>query len=194
MVARIPQRIDHYRYTDKGVTLEGIISSQESKKDLLRLNESIISLQGDIHYHLEFDNDRLDNRIVTGHVDAQVVMQCQRCMENFTLALDCAVAIAFVHDDFEQQKAEDSGYDVFWLNKKEFFDPRVLIEDELLLALPQFAMHPEADFGTTCNIQYDFPADKPPGHTDNQDMDTASEQDQKQEDDNPFAILKQLKK
>ena len=193
MTERIPQRIDHYRYTDKGVTLEGVISPQESEKDLLRLNESIIEPQGDIHYHLEFDKDRLDNRFVSGHVDAKVVMQCQRCMENFTLPLDCEVSIAFVHDDFEQKKAEDSGYDVFWLNKKELFDPRVLIEDELLLALPQFAMHPESDSETGCHIQLDFPADEQVTHAGTPDEGSGTEQD-KQEDDNPFAILKQLKK
>ena len=83
MAERILQRIDHYRYTDKGVTLEGVTSPQESEKDLLRLNESIIEPQGDIHYHLEFNKDRLDNRFVSGHVDAKVVMQCQTLYGKF---------------------------------------------------------------------------------------------------------------
>ncbi len=191
MAERVPQRIDHYRYTDKGVILDGIISEQESEKELLRLNESIIRQQGDIHYHLEFDKDRLDNRVVEGHVEAKVVLQCQRCMENFTLALDCDVSIAFVHDEFEQQQAENTGYDIFWLNKKELFDPRVLIEDELLLALPQFAMHPETDVGTACQLQYEY-FDEEAAVIDNPGVEPGA--DKEQEDDNPFAILKQLKK
>lgn len=190
---RIPQRIDHYRYTDKGVILEGIITRQESDKNLLRLHESVTNQQDDIHYHLEFDKDRIDNRFVNGHIEAEVVMQCQRCMENFSLDLSCDVAIAFVHDDFEQKKAEDSGYDVFWLSEKELFDPRVLIEDELLLALPQIAMHPESDYGTVCQIQYNVPESEQ-----NFDLGAdASGPEQNEiptEDDNPFAVLRRLKK
>ncbi len=193
MAERIPQRIDHYRYTDKGVTLEGIITELESDKDLLRLQASVINQQGVIHYHLEFDKDRIDNRFVHGHIEAKVIMQCQRCMENFSLDLNCDVSIAFVHDDFEQKQAEDSGYDVFWLSEKELFDPRILIEDELLLALPQIAMHPESDYGTACQIQYPVPENKQ-----NFDLDAAvSESEQNEivpEEDNPFAVLRQLKK
>lgn len=205
MRERIPQRIDYHRYTEQGVILDGVMSLAESDKDFLRLNDAIIENTGDISYHLEFDTDILGNRFVTGHIDAHVVLQCQRCMDNYKLDLNCNISIAFVQNDFEQKQAETSNYDIYWIEKKELFDPRVLIEDELLLALPQIPMHPESEIGTNCDVRVNFldgdllvnsSVDGTVTEDDvlsskNTDSITKSEQN---DEDNPFAILKQLKK
>ena len=189
MKERIPQRIDHYRYTDKGVVLEGVISKEELIKDLPRLNDAIISSVDDVNYYLAFDIDNVKNRVVTGTVQTRVVLQCQRCMEDFTVDLKCDVAIAFVHNDFEQKQAEDSCYDVFWLENKELLDPRILIEDELLLAMPQIPMHPESEIDKACQIELDYPVD-----SESTDINQKVQDNKQSEKDNPFAILKQLKK
>ena len=196
MVERIPQRIDHYRYTDKGVTLDGVITRKESAKDLPRLSKSVINNMGDIEYHLQFDIDAVGNRIVTGAIKAQMELQCQRCMGNYAIDLNCEVAIAFVHNEFDQKKAEDSCYEVFWLDKKEFFDPRVLIEDELLLALPQIPMHPESETGLSCKVQLQYPAEEmsSPGLIENDlDQEGLHKKSGQLDENNPFAVLKQLK-
>ncbi|MCW8931074.1 MAG: YceD family protein [Gammaproteobacteria bacterium] len=193
MGERIPQRIDYHRYTEQGVVLDGFISLSESIKDLPRLNNAIIENAGDINYHLEFDTDILGNRFVTGQVEGQVVLQCQRCMDNYTVDLNCNISIAFVKNELEQTQAEESNYDVFWLEKKELFDPRVLLEDELLLALPQIPMHLESQIGEECDVHVEFL-----GETDDSsiiDNTTEALNNSEQNDkDNPFAILKQLKK
>lgn len=189
MKERIPQRIDHYRYTDKGVILEGVITKEEAKKDLPRLHDYIIKSASDISYYLAFSIDEVKNRVVNGHVEAQVMLQCQRCMENYTSALQCDISIAFVHNDFEQKQAENSCYDVFWLEKKELFDPRILIEDELLLAMPQIPMHPESEIGSACCIQLDYPVEDSSNEQDNIVQDNGQK-----DDNNPFAVLKKLKK
>lgn len=190
MVERIPQRIDHYRYTDKGVVLEGVITRDDSKRDLPRFHEYIINAAEDIKYRLEFDRDTINNRVVNGFIQTQAVLQCQRCMSNFTVDLNCDVSIAFVHNQFEQKQAENASYEVFWLDKKEFFDPRILIEDELLLALPQIPMHPESEVGQACQVQLEYPADAEPSS----DELKGEQVDSQKETNNPFAILKQLKK
>ena len=43
------------------------------------------------------------------------------------------------------------------LENKELLDPRVLIEDELLLAMPQIPMHPESEIDKACQIELDYP-------------------------------------
>jgi len=181
MDKRIPQRIDHYRYADKGVVLEGVITREESEKDLLRLKEAVVNISSDIEYYLEFDIDKLSNRIVSGFVKTQVVLQCQRCMKNFVLDIACDILLAFVQNDFEAKRAETScNYEVFWLEEKEFLDPRILIEDELLLAIPHIPVHPD----TNCQVQSEY--------LENQEI---LEQDFEQTDaENPFAVLKGLKK
>ncbi len=189
MHERIPQRIDHFRYTDQGVILDGLLTQAESNKYLLRFNEAIVKNFGDIIYHLEFDVDFSGNRYVAGNVKTEVILQCQRCMDDFKLELNCDISTAFVCSKSEEKQAEDSKYDIFWLSKKEYLDPRILIEDELLLALPQIAMHPLSEVGTNCKAEVVL-------------LESGSEQDDdlnnnmsnsEREDDNPFAILKQLK-
>ncbi len=190
MRERIPQRIDYHRYTEQGVILDGVMSLAESGKDLTRLNSAIIKNTGDISYYLAFDTDILGNRFVSGRVNARVVLQCQRCMDNYTLDLSSDISIAFVQNDAEQKQAEASNYDVFWLAKKELFDPKVLIEDELLLVLPQIPMHPESEIGKDCDVRVNFLDDD----TMRQDAANSNNKNSEQNDDNPFAILKQLKK
>ncbi len=204
MLERIPQRIDHYRYTDKGVILEGVITSEESEKELPRLNEAIVKSAGDIEYLLEFDRDKFSNRIVSGFVKTKVILQCQRCMSDFTLDLSCDIATAFVQNDFDIKSAEDSNYETFWLEQKEYLDPRILIEDELLLALPQIPMHSHMKNSDTasssCQVQSAYPANENAAD----DMNIMSQdaakvasdgKDSEQVDkNNPFAVLKQLKK
>ncbi len=186
MHERIPQRIDHIRYTDQAVTLQGLINTQESAKELLRFNDAILKNSAGIRYHLEFDVDISGNRYVTGQVNSRVMLQCQRCMNDFEITLDCELSIAFVVNEQQAKRAEDSAYDTFWLAPREMLDPRVLLEDELLLALPQIAMHPLCEIGKSCTSEVIF-------------LETDSDKkvfDDEQEncmDDNPFAILQQLK-
>ncbi|MCP3851407.1 MAG: hypothetical protein GY694_14355 [Gammaproteobacteria bacterium] len=197
MKERIPQRVDYHRYTEQGVTLDGLITKADSLKDMSRFNESIVDILDDISYHLAFDTDLLGNRFVTGSVETQVQLQCQRCMGNFSLSIKSDITIAFVKNESEQSLAEDSNYDVFWLKTKELFDPRVLLEDELLLSLPQIPMHPESEIGQDCDVQVQFLDEEEhmtdAGSSESHSSGDSLEKELEQKDDNPFAILKQLK-
>ncbi len=182
MLERIPQKIDHCKYTDQGVILESVITQAEVSKDFLRLNESIIEHSSDIAYYLEFDIDRLDNRYVMGTISTQVVLQCQRCLENFTLDISCDVSTAFASNERQEKKAEESKYnDILWIPRREYLDPKILIEDELLLALPQIAMHDLSQ----CRAEVVLLEDESIAENTN---------DIEPMENHPFALLKQLKK
>ncbi len=197
MKERIPQRVDYHRYTEQGVTLDGLITKADSLKDMSRFNESIVDILDDISYHLAFDTDLLGNRFVTGSVETRVQLQCQRCMDNYSLSIKSDITIAFVKNESEQSLAEDSNYDVFWLKTKELFAPIVLLEDELLLSLPQIPMHPESEIGQDCDVQVQFLDEEAhttdAGSSESHSSEDSLEKELEQKDDNPFAILKQLK-
>ncbi|MCU7835528.1 MAG: DUF177 domain-containing protein [gamma proteobacterium symbiont of Taylorina sp.] len=201
MSEHIPQRIDHYRYTDKGVFLAGVIKQQELETNLPRLCEAIVKTSADVEYQLQFDIDMSSNRIVSGMVKTSVILQCQRCMKDYEESLTCKILTAFVENDFEAGKAEQGNYDTFFINRefvdrkvaknkkglerKGLVDPRILIEDELLLMLPQIPRHSETGSGTSCHIQFDFPIDER--------SEQKSDSSRQEKDDNAFSVLKQLK-
>jgi len=178
-IPSIPLRIDHFKYTDQGVILDGVITRKEISKDFLRFKEAVVDNVSDIAYHLEFDTDFVGNRIVKGTLRSEVKLQCQRCMNDFILLLKCELASAFVCNEAEEQKAGQSDYDVFLLSPREYLDIRTLIEDELLLSLPQIAMHSLDD----CSADVVFlDSDSEP-----------AENSLEQMGNNPFAVLKDLK-
>ena len=182
MLKRLPQKIDPCKYTDQGVILEGVITQEESSKDFLRFNESILEYSSDITYYLKFDIDLLDNRYVIGTLSTQVVLQCQRCLNNFNFDIHCDLSTAFASNEAQEKKASESNYnDILRIPRREYLDPKRLIEDELLLALPQIAMHELSQ----CDAEVVFLED-----------DSTSKNTDKieQMETHPFAILKQLKK
>jgi uncharacterized protein len=197
MIDRIPQRIDCFRYTDKGVTLKGVITQEESLKSMPRIHQAVEKSLGDVYYNLTFELDDFSNRVVRGSVENKVVLQCQRCMNDFTLDLKCTIATAFVRNDVDIKNAEQSGYDIFWLEQKELLDPRILIEEELLLALPQIPKHSDTninDSKSVCRIKLDYPVDEELENKLVRDEPLAFKNSGQMEEDNPFAVLKQLKK
>jgi uncharacterized protein len=189
MPEKIPKRIDHYRYTDKGVVIKG----EFPQKELSRLSDVVTDNSGNIKYQLEFGIDALQNRYIRGRISTQVILQCQRCLKNYLLDIDSTVSLAFVHMDFDAQRAEESALEPFFVDKKELVDPRILIEDELLLALPQIPTHPyndEDDGNSVCQIKLDYP----PGQTNSRQTrkETDSIDNEQMEKENPFAVLKKL--
>ena len=179
MLERLAQRIDHYRYTDKGVIIEGSLSQSEFR----RLSEVTTEGSDNLEYKLEFGIDPQSTRYAKGWVKTRLVLQCQRCLENYILDIESKIVIAFVHSDYEIERAEKTGYDAYLLNDKQWGDPRLILEDEILLSIPLIPSHQEDDEACQVKLEYSVPA--------------ASEVGNKmsgQEDSNPFAVLKNLKK
>ena len=110
MLERLPRRIDYYRYTDKEVVLEGILPQTELRK----LSDIVVDNSGKINYRLEFGVDSLSIRFAKGWVKTQLVQQCQRCLGNYTENLESKIAVAFVHSDFEMERAEEAGYEAIF--------------------------------------------------------------------------------
>ncbi|HZV93620.1 MAG TPA: DUF177 domain-containing protein [Caldimonas sp.] len=74
--------------------------------------------------------------------DANLAMQCQRCLQPVDVPLAVARRIFFVEgEDAAAALDEDSDDDVLALEPA--IDLRTLVEDELLLALPLIARHEE---------------------------------------------------
>ncbi|GAB4351460.1 MAG: 23S rRNA accumulation protein YceD [Immundisolibacter sp.] len=75
-----------------------------------------------------------------GEVRCTVTLRCQRCLEPFELTLQAPVRLVAVHDEAAGQRLPDDVAPLICAEEQEVAMAE-LIEDELLLALPDYPHH-----------------------------------------------------
>ncbi len=125
----------------RGRTLEGClpISSLPRLLPLLATDEAGLSQQGDVDYRLEFGVDEGGTPRVTGSVKATLPLTCQRCMETMGFSVSTRTRLGIVSSRAAAQQLPEC-YDPLLVLDDEITVASI-IEDELILALPQVAMH-----------------------------------------------------
>lgn len=150
MLGRFPQFIDFKRYTDARKTLEGRLSF----KFCHRLAAQTENPDGEITFELNFGIDEFSNRYVSGRLETQLVLVCQRCMEAFEYPISIDLALAFISSSYEEEKIQGM-YESYFYEDEPQIDLHALIEDEVILAMPLIAKHNEGD----CSIPTDYQLD-----------------------------------
>jgi len=168
---QIPRQVDPRKLALKDAEFDGEITTSE----LSRITESVLSVDSDVGVKVQFSRDEQGLLTVKGSAEAQVSLECQRCLEcmPLTLAANINVAIARKEDDCARLPKY---YDP-WVVDTESADLIALIEDELLLALPIVALHEQqcAEFNE-------------------EGVSTASDSSNETEArPNPFSVLEKLK-
>ncbi|MEJ2453603.1 MAG: YceD family protein [Candidatus Thiodiazotropha sp.] len=172
MSQRIPDRLDPWRYADLGKTVSGVF-----KLDALpRLCRCLSETEGEVHFDLRFERDSERRAVLTGSITADLVLECQRCLEAVSYPVEANVSLAFV-EGIEQAGLLPEALDPCLVedDRLVFKD---LIEDELLLLLPQVAMHETG----ACPAALAAKGEDEPVETENRS------------DRNPFAVLADLKR
>ena len=146
-----------------------------SKPNLLeRLAESTQSVTRDANVTLSFDLDQRRIAFMRGSADIEVMLTCQRCQEGFKHEY----RVEFCYSPLLKPEAADDlpeAYEPADVDENGEINLIQIVEDELILELPQVAMHEEADCKASGNMTFgEIPvADERP---------------------NPFAVLKNLSK
>jgi uncharacterized protein len=173
---RLPHEIDPFRLSESRSVLEGTVPLKQFR----RLRPLLVDDTGVITIVLDFDIDELGVPCVTGSIKADLGLVCQRCLERYDFPVDQKISLAWIRSEKE---AEDLPlrYEPYLVET----NPLILndvIEDELLLALPQIPMHAESECVATKWI--------------NKPGDKSSEQraDNEAGEENPFSILANLKR
>ena len=168
MLDRLPDFIDPLVFADRQRQLTGKLTL----KTFPRLSDILRDDHGSVKIDLSFSKNR---RLATlkGTIQATLKLECQSCLETIDLPFNVSINLAFV-ESLEQADKLAGAYEPFIIKEKKI-SLNQLIEDELLLALPDFPRHqqPCLDYST---IEV--------GSVDN-DLMTQS--------NNPFSILAQLK-
>ena len=108
---------------------------------LKRLGALLQSEGGDLRYTLTFDRDAERRARVRGRVTAELVLECQRCLGPMALEVESGFQLGLV-EGLEASARLPEALDPLLVEEARI-DPATLLEDELLLSLPQIARHEE---------------------------------------------------
>jgi len=136
MSQRLPDHLDPWRFADLAKRVTGSFAL----RDLSRLCDALADSQGDVSFDVEFIRDGQHRACLSGTVEALLILECQRCLETMCMPVKSRVYLAFVEGLDEAELLPDEIDPQLVENGRIVF--KDLIEDELLLALPQVPMHP----------------------------------------------------
>jgi uncharacterized protein len=164
----LPTQIDPRKLAQQGISLEGEFAAE----DLTRLNESVEAVTGALKASLQFSLDPSRQPMVTGEASVCVDVICQRCLDivNIDIKADIALQVVWSEDHIANVAP---GFEP-WIVVDKIADLDVVIEDEILLALPIVNYHKVGECTGSAFIEE---ADTP--------IEEAVE--------SPFSVLQQLK-
>ena len=165
-----PEHVLPLRLARAGETLEGSVALAR----MARLATLLHDGAGEARFTLRFGYDAEGQARVLGRIDAHPVMLCQRCLEPMQVDVACDVSLALVEEGADTSTL-DTGYDPLVVGESPLALAD-LVEDEIILALPNFTRHPPG----VCRMPAGSDADEETG-------------DDAPRRENPFAVLKSLK-
>jgi len=176
-IQRLPVEIDPFRLVEQGRVLDGRIPISDFPRLKDQLFEGVNTDADDsiINVHLEFT--RTDTRlpVVKGTISSELKMTCQRCLKGKDELFETELEVVLVSNDAQADKLQE-GFDTWLVEEQQIF-LRDFIEDEILLALPLVIAHDECDAAR--KLVEALPEEEI--------------NESEQEEDNPFAVLKDLK-
>ena len=144
-VKQLPKTIKLFKFARKEASLHGDykIAAMPRISEIARNTEDRIKV--DLSFYLE--NDKTP--CIKGIINANIILDCQRCLEAFPVELKVNFNLAFVRYE-DQAEGLDSSFEVYVIGEEEDLDSIDLITDEILLSIP---MAPSHDFD--CSLKRD---------------------------------------
>jgi uncharacterized protein len=168
-VTPLPRIIEPLKLVEQRVDLQGVIELSQ----LDRLQGVTLEQAGEVQVFLRFGKDEQGIRTITGSVAADLLMECQRCLQPVVIHVHSEVNLGLVFSE-EAVKNLPSHYEPLQL-EGQHIELKSIIEDELIIGLPLISAHPENE----CSIDDQYSA-QPSG--------------KEQAASNPFSVLAELKK
>lgn len=135
--AELPRSVDPFKLAEQNIVLEGAVPL----KALARFRDAVRSVEDDgkCQVTLSFAQDPERRRMVTGELEAPVVLECQRCLGPMPYTLVSQFRLGLVTTDSQAQQLPKE-LEPF-LTEDFVADLWSMTEDELLLVLPPFPLH-----------------------------------------------------
>jgi len=172
LTSQIPSRVEPYKLAARHERLEGTVALDS----LARLAEEAGPQTGQCQVVLEFAVNAQGRREIRGHLQAELSLACRRCLEPMAQVVESHFLLGMVSDEALAGELPSSHEPV--LVENEQLDLLTVVEDELILSLPQVVYHDEQKCGVSAQ-QLVSKAD---------DVDAGASSAR-----NPFAVLNALK-
>lgn len=143
---------------------------------LARLCGALASDEGEVGFRLDFGRDELGTDYVDVHAQAPLTMICQRTLEPFVLPVTVDSRLGLIRRE-RDEAGLPPGCEPLLVAEDGRLGPADVIEDELLLALPLVPVNPDSSLPDAVL-----------------DHGAAAGGDAAEQENNPFAVLRELKK
>jgi uncharacterized protein len=143
---------------------------------LARLCGALASDEGEVGFRLDFGRDELGTDYVDVHAQASLTMICQRTLEPFVLPVTVDSRLGLIRRE-RDEAGLPPGCEPLLVAEDGRLGPADVIEDELLLALPLVPVNPDSSLPDAVL-----------------DHGAAAGGDAAEQENNPFAVLRELKK
>ena len=170
MAKSLPNSID----LNSAVRKEWQLKGELLLSDLDRMPaELIASTDALVKYEILFRHSKtvLGEAII--RIESQLDLICQRSLETFGFSIQTNNTIGFI-SEIEDEAELDADVSPSWVEKMQV-DPKALLEDEILLILPDIPLKPGAELDSQYLVNHD------------------NSEPEVEETQNPFAALEQLK-
>ena len=126
--SRVPEHVDAWRMVAARREFEGRIPLAA----MSRLRGSLLEPDGDVRYTLAFDTDALQVPFAELRIEAELPLECQSSLRRFLLPVQLVQRLGLIRDEADEA-ALPPDYEA------------LLVEDELILALPVVPVSPDAE-------------------------------------------------
>ena len=113
-----------------------------SPGDLDRLEDSLASGEGELHYTVTAGLDKLRRRVVSCIIEGFVFLTCQSSMDAFRFAISVDDRLVLVGAESDLPSVGEESETEDYLVVEEALDIRDVVEDAVLLALPMVPRKP----------------------------------------------------
>ena len=177
-IGELPKSFDPRKFARQGRQFEGSLALNQFG----RLVDSLVDDKGEVQVVLNFSLSENNRVVLEGHVEAELSMICQRCLDVAAIPVRAEFSLMGVLTD-EQAKALPEEYEPLMFGD-EPVELVPLLEEELLLAVPLVAYHSLED----CSAQQFYTTE-----TEEEARAAAIEAEKEREKENPFNVLAKLK-
>ncbi len=188
MSSRLPVEVNPFRLVEQSAGLNGDmpLAAMQRLQELLVTDVDADNNTADktaqfARVTLDFDRTETGLAVITGTIETQLNLCCQRCLENLIHPLVAPINVVLVTTDAHAQRLQED-HEVYLIENDRLF-LQDFVEDEILLRLPFSIMHDQ------CEPYRPYIEALP--EDENSD---AMNPDVEEARDNPFASLKDLKK